>query len=400
MRVPTLPPHPSARDRCGRDDEFFMMQALRLARRGLGRVAPNPAVGCLLVGDGRIIARGWTQAGGRPHAEAMALATAGDAARGTTAYVTLEPCAHEGRTPSCARTLIEAGVSRVVSAIADPDPRTAGKGHAMLEAAGIAVTIGVGAKMAAELNRGFLLKQRRKRPLVTVKLALSLDGRIAARGGHSRWITGKAARRHVHGLRACHDAVLIGAGTARADDPALTCRLPGLEEASPIRILLSRHPTPPRSGSRLMESLDLAPVWLVGPEGEWAKALPRPDPERPRMPGLFALPIDRQRQGHDDVTIDDLLAQIAEAGVTRLLVEGGARTVGALLSGSCVDRLIIHHGACLIGADGLAALPPIGVDRVDRDAPRFHRLETIALEETVASVYEPLQRADDVSVSA
>ncbi|RMF14162.1 MAG: bifunctional diaminohydroxyphosphoribosylaminopyrimidine deaminase/5-amino-6-(5-phosphoribosylamino)uracil reductase RibD [Alphaproteobacteria bacterium] len=378
-----------------------MALALRLARRGLGRVAPNPAVGCLLVREGRIVARGWTQPGGRPHAETMALAAAGEAARGATAYVTLEPCAHEGRTPSCARTLIETGVQRVVSAIEDPDLRTAGGGHAMLRKAGIAVTTGIRADEAAELNRGFFLKIREKRPLVTLKLALSLDGRIATRTGHSRWITGKAARHHAHGLRARHDAILVGAGTARADDPALTCRLPGLEDASPIRILLSRDPACPGKDSRLMASLDDAPVWLVGPKGEWAKKRPRPDSEQPQKAGLYALPIEEMTDdGEGEVAPPALLAALAGAGITRLLVEGGAHTAGVLLASGCVDRLVVYHGACLIGGDGLAGLPALGIERVDRDAPRFRLRETIALEETVASVYEPLQAVDDGSSPA
>ncbi len=374
------------------DDVLFMKQALRLARRGLGRTAPNPAVGCLLVREGRILARGWTQPGGRPHAEAMALTTAGEEARGATAYVTLEPCAHQGRTPACARLLVEAGVTRVVSAIEDPDPRTAGRGHALLRAAGVAVETGVCAEEAEDLNRGFLSRVRRQRPLVTLKLALSLDGRIAARTGHARWITGEAARRHVHGLRARHDAVLVGAGTVRADDPALTCRLPGLEKASPVRILLSRRPVPPDGNSRLMAGIELAPVWLAGPAGDWSRDLSRPDPQRPSAPGLFALPVAEAATDAGEVAPAALLSSIARAGITRLLIEGGARTAGAFLAGGLVDRLIVHHGACVIGGDGHEALPPLGVARLDREAPRFRRIETIVLEETVASVYEPLQR--------
>ena len=201
------------------EDRRFMHAALALAERGLGRVAPNPAVGCVLVRDGAILARGWTQAGGRPHAEAEALACAGDAARGATAYVSLEPCAHHGVTPPCADALIGAGVARVVIAAGDPDPRTNGAGLARLRQAGIAVTTTVLARQAQALNAGFILKVRQNRPLVSAKLAVSLDGRVATPTGESQWVTGEAARRHGHLERARHDAIMIGAGTLRADNP-------------------------------------------------------------------------------------------------------------------------------------------------------------------------------------
>ncbi|MFN3293016.1 MAG: bifunctional diaminohydroxyphosphoribosylaminopyrimidine deaminase/5-amino-6-(5-phosphoribosylamino)uracil reductase RibD, partial [Gemmobacter sp.] len=201
-----------------------MAHALALARRGLGRVWPNPSVACVIVQGGRVVGRGVTAPGGRPHAEPQALAQAGAAARGATAYVTLEPCAHHGRTPPCAAALVAAGVARVVSALQDPDPRVSGGGHGMLRAAGIAVTTGVLAAEAAALQRGFLTRVTQGRPMVTLKLALSLDGRIATATGESRWITAAPARARVHLMRACHDAVLVAGGTARADDPELTVR--------------------------------------------------------------------------------------------------------------------------------------------------------------------------------
>ena len=224
-----------------RADQRWMQTTLGLARRGLGAVWPNPAVGCVIVNDGRVVGRGWTQPGGRPHAETEALRRAGAMARGATAYVSLEPCCHWGQTPPCADALIGAGVRRVVVAIEDPDPRVAGNGVARLRAAGLVVDIGLGAGEAAEVNAGFLTRQRLGRPLVTLKLATSLDGRIATSSGESRWITAAPARERGHKLRAEHDAIMVGTATVLADDPQLTCRLPGLEHRSPVRVVPDRY---------------------------------------------------------------------------------------------------------------------------------------------------------------
>ena len=221
-------------------DQDYLRRAIRLAMNGRGAVEPNPMVGCVIVKDGRVVGRGWTQPGGRPHAETEALRRAGAAATGATAYVSLEPCSHHGRTPPCAEALIAAGIARVVAAGEDPDPRVSGSGLARLRQAGIAIETGLCAEEAAELNAGFLCRVTKGRPLVTLKLATSLDGRIATATGQSRWITGPAARERAHLLRATHDAVLVGTGTALADDPLLTCRLPGLEHRSPVRIALDR----------------------------------------------------------------------------------------------------------------------------------------------------------------
>src|SRR5215468_11232385 len=212
----------------------MMRAALALARRSLGRTWPNPAVGCVIMKDGRVVGRGRTRDGGRPHAEADALAQAGPAARGATVYVTLEPCSHQGRSPPCADALIKARVARVVSAMEDPNPPVNGQGHARLKAAGIAVEVGEGAREAAEINAGFLMRVLAGRPLFHLKLASSLDGRIATATGESKWITGEGARADGHRLRAVHDAILVGAGTVAADDPDLTCRLPGLGAYSPV----------------------------------------------------------------------------------------------------------------------------------------------------------------------
>src|SRR5882724_5724649 len=224
------------------DDIGHMRHALRLAARALGHVAPNPAVGCVIVADdGCIVGRGQTQAGGRPHAETVALSQAGKLARGATAYVTLEPCAHHGQTPPCADALVAAGIARVVGATIDPDARVAGTGFARLESAGVKVTRGVLEAEARALNLGFFRRVTEGRPLVALKIAQSADGYVADAQGNSRWITSEAARRHGHLLRARHDAILVGVGTVLADDPALTCRLPGLEHRSPLRIVLDSH---------------------------------------------------------------------------------------------------------------------------------------------------------------
>ncbi len=220
-------------------DIRYMQMALGPARRGLGAVWPNPAVGCVLVdAKGRVAGRGWTQPGGRPHAEAEALARAGAGAKGATAYVSLEPCSHTGETPPCAERLIEAGIKRAVIAISDPDERVAGSGIARLERAGMEVLTGVGAAAATEVNAGYLNRVEDGRPLVTLKVATTLDGRIATHAGESRWITGEVARGWAHFLRASHDAVMVGLGTAIADDPRLTCRLPGLEDRSQVRVVV------------------------------------------------------------------------------------------------------------------------------------------------------------------
>src|SRR5437762_37728 len=243
-------------------DFAAMGAALALARRGLGNVWPNPAVGCVIVKDGRVVGRGWTQPGGRPHAETEALARAGETARGATAYVTLEPCCHWGRTPPCADALIAAGLSRVVVALEDPDPRVAGGGLARLRAAGLAVETGLGATEASEINAGFFQRVRLGRPLVTLKLATSLDGRIATASGESRWITGPAARERAHLLRATHDAILVGTDTVLADNPQLTCRLPGLAEHSPVRVVIDRRVRIPLDAHLLAEARQI-PSWVV-----------------------------------------------------------------------------------------------------------------------------------------
>jgi len=360
-------------------DRTAMAAALALGRRGLGRVAPNPAVGCVILdAEGHVAGRGWTQPGGRPHAETEALARAGDRARGGTAYVTLEPCSHHGRTPPCADALIAAGVARVVAALMDPDDRVAGRGLARLEAAGVQVDVGLGDREARFDQAGFLMRIEEGRPLVALKSAMTLDGRIAAASGDSKWITGPEARRQGHLLRARHDAILVGAGTARADDPRLDCRIPGLEAASPLRIVVdSRLGIDP--GLDLVEAAAERPTWIFGREDAPADRRAALEAAGVRV---FAAPADATGR----VDLAAVLGLLAAEGVTRLLVEGGAAVAAALLGQGLVDRIHAFRAPFALGADGLAAIGPLGLDRV-RDAPRFIRREMSAADDDGVELY-------------
>lgn len=326
--------HDDARPVTAHDDARWMAAALALAERGRGRTAPNPNVGCVIVdARGVVVGRGWTQPGGRPHAEAMALAAAREAARGGTAYVTLEPCAHgSARGPNCAGSLAEAGMARVVIALTDPDPRTNGKGIERLRAAGVAVTTGVMECGARRSMAGFLARRAWGRPFVTLKLALSLDGCIALENGASRWITGAAARAHGHVERAKHEAILVGRGTLIADSPKLDVRLPGLEDRKPRRILLSLHP---QSG--------------------WT-SIPAP------------------------VNIASL------AGVDHLLIEGGARAAASFLRADLVDRLLLYRAPVLLG--GKPGIADLGLESLDGVHERWRLLDSRMLGSDRFEVYE------------
>lgn len=347
-------------------DDAFMRAALVLARRGLGRVWPNPAVGCVIVRDGRVVGRGWTHPGGRPHAETVALAQAGEAARGATVYVTLEPCSHHGKTPPCADALVQAGVARVVTAMQDPDPRVSGEGHARLADAGIAVDTGLCAKEAEAVNAGFLTRVRKARPLVTLKFATTLDGRIATHRGDSRWITDEAARACGHRLRAEADAILVGSGTVLADDPLLTCRLAGLEDRSPVRIVMD---------SRLAVPLTSALVRTAGEVPTWLYTLKDAPDERAavlRDCGVEVVELAADRAGLP--RLDALLADLGRRGITRLLVEGGARLSATFLREKLVDRIEWFRAPSVLGGDGLPAAEAFGVDELD-DLARFRRVD-------------------------
>jgi diaminohydroxyphosphoribosylaminopyrimidine deaminase/5-amino-6-(5-phosphoribosylamino)uracil reductase len=340
----------------------MMRAALALARRSLGRTWPNPAVGCVIVRDGSVIARGRTQEGGRPHAEADAIAHAAEALKGATVYVTLEPCSHHGRTPPCVDALVAAGVARVVSALEDPDPRVKGQGHARLMKAGIAVDVGEGAAQAAEINAGFLLRAKEGRPLFHLKLASSLDGRIATASGESKWITGEAARADGQRLRATHDAILVGSGTAMADDPELTCRLPGLAGRSPVRIVLdSKARLAPTS--KLAMTARQVPVWLV-----CTSAAPAAVREVLQEAGVEIVEVAAGGDGRVDVAAAG--QALGARGLTRVLVEGGGQVAAAFLKAGLVDRISSYRAGLVLGGDGRSAVGELGFNRLDF-APRF-----------------------------
>ena len=338
-----------------------MAAALALAERGRGRTAPNPNVGCILVNQGKVVGRGWTQPGGRPHAEAMALAEAGEKSRGATCYVTLEPCAHVSpRGPACSELLIDAGLERVVIALEDPDPRTAGQCAERLRAAGIAVDIGTGAGDARRSMAGFLTRQALGRPFVTLKLATSLDGCIALASGESRWITGPEARAHAHLERARHEAILVGRGTYEADAPRLDVRLEGLEVRSPRRLLLSRH-----------AGLVPAPT---GPQSETAGWAPE------------------QVRGDDEWSIVSSPQAISQlTGIDHLLVEGGAQTAASFLAADLVDRLLLYRGPILIGG-GKPALGDIGLTHLAEAHGRWRRTDARRLGSDSLEVYERVRQ--------
>jgi diaminohydroxyphosphoribosylaminopyrimidine deaminase/5-amino-6-(5-phosphoribosylamino)uracil reductase len=356
------------------DDAHFMRAALTLARRGLGTVWPNPAVGCVVVKDGEVVGRGWTQPGGRPHGETEALARAGERAKGATAYISLEPCAHYGKTPPCADALIAAGIARAVVAIGDPDPRVSGRGLARLRSAGIAVETGLCAKEAAEINAGFFSRIAVGRPLVTLKLAATLDGRIATSSGESQWITGEAARNRAHLLRATHDAVMVGVGTVTADDPQLTCRLPGLAGRSPVRIVIDGGLRTPLT-MKLVADAKKVPTWIVHRHG--ADAARR---QTLRDCGVELIEVPVSETVEMDLTI--AFAELGKRGLTRVLVEGGSHLAGELLEEGLVDRLAWFHAPSLIGSDGLPAVEAFGVEALSA-APKFRRLSIETIGEDV-----------------
>jgi len=329
------------------DDARFMDLALSLGRRGLGRTWPNPAVGAVIVKDGVIVGRGWTQPGGRPHAEVEALRRAGDAARGATLYVTLEPCSHFGKSPPCADAVIAAGISRVVSAIEDPNPEVAGEGHARLRAAGIAVDIGVGADEARRDHAGHISRVTQGRPYVLLKLALSADGKAAAAGRKPVAITGEAVRERVHLLRAQSDAIMIGIGTALADDPLLTCRLPGMAKYSPVRVVADSMLRLPLK-SRLVQSAYDTPVWVIAgtsaPQEAEFRLLP------------LGVEVLRSPDSTDPLDLKDALGFLSAKGITRLMVEGGPTLAAAMIKANLVDEAVLYHSDKVIGPDGIEAL--------------------------------------------
>ena len=366
----------SAGDR--RLDLDAMRAALALARRGLGAVWPNPAVGCVIVKNGRVVGRGWTQPGGRPHGETEALRRAGEAAQGAVAHVSLEPCCHWGRTPPCVDALVAAGVQRVVVALEDPDPRVAGDGVRRLRAAGLDVEVGLCAEEAAEVNAGFLSRLRLGRPLVTLKFATSLDGRIATASGESQWITGPPARERAHALRASHDAIMVGTGTVIADDPQLTCRLPGLNHRSPVRVVIDRH-LRISPAARLIADASRIPTWIMTLRSAEAG-------RRAAFLGsrVTLIDVDPDREGQVDLAA--ALAALGKRGITRLLVEGGAGLAAAFLRARLVDRLIWVHAPLVIGGEGVPAIGGLDLAALV-DAPALERLSMETIGDDVLTTF-------------
>jgi diaminohydroxyphosphoribosylaminopyrimidine deaminase/5-amino-6-(5-phosphoribosylamino)uracil reductase len=327
-----------------------MALALALGRRGLGRTWPNPAVGAVVVretGDGPlIVGRGWTQDGGRPHAETEALDRAGAAARGATLYVTLEPCSHHGRTSPCADAIIAAGIARVVSAMEDPNPAVRGQGHVRLAAHGIAVEIGVGADAARRAHAGHLRRVRDGRPHVALKLAISADGKAGLAGRRPVPITGALATARVHRLRAMNDAIMIGIGTAVADDPSLTCRLPGMTGRSPVRVVLDTTLRLPLT-SRLVESAGETPLWIIAGE-----AAPGAREHALRSRGVEVIRVGKG----DRLELAAMLQSLGNRGITRLMVEGGPILAASLLSADLVDEAVLFRSPHLLGGGAIDAL--------------------------------------------
>jgi diaminohydroxyphosphoribosylaminopyrimidine deaminase / 5-amino-6-(5-phosphoribosylamino)uracil reductase len=361
-------------------DARWMRLALTLGARAQGRVWPNPAVGCVIVRQGVLVGRGWTQDGGRPHAEAMALAQAGPAARGSTAYVTLEPCAHTGKTPPCAEALIAAGIARVVSAVQDPDPRVAGKGHKKLADARISLTRDVLQSEAQAAHAGFFSRIGKGRPMVTLKLAASVDGRIATSSGQSRWITGPQARAYVHLLRAHHDAVMVGRGTSVADDPELTVRLPGLADTNPVRVILDSKLATPLT-SKLARTAGDVPVWMMVSQASTAKT------ESWRQKNAKVVCCETSDTGSLD--LQDVLQKLGSLGLTRVFCEGGGKVAASLLALGLVDRLITFCAGVAIGGDGRAALAPMALEQL-ADAPRFERVCVRGIGDDIMTVWRPV----------
>jgi diaminohydroxyphosphoribosylaminopyrimidine deaminase / 5-amino-6-(5-phosphoribosylamino)uracil reductase len=361
-------------------DRRFMQLALTLGRRGQGRTWPNPAVGAVVVRDGVIVGRGWTQPGGRPHAEPEALSRAGEAARGATLYVTLEPCSHLGKSPPCADAIIAAGIARVVSAIEDPNPEVAGQGHAKLRAAGITVDIGLAATEAAHDHAGHFRRIRDKRPHVILKLAVSSDDKIGAAGRKPIAISGEAAKARVHLLRAQSDAILVGIGTVLADDPLLTCRLPGMEARSPVRVVLDRSLRIP-GASRLIHSARETPLWVMTSNVSEAPAAMKL--------GAAGAQVIRVATTSTPPRLDlpGVLHALAGKGITRLLVEGGARVASSFVASGLVDEVWLLRGAEAVGADGVAALDALPLSALT-ESPTFKLRASETLEKDTLTIYE------------
>ncbi len=360
-------------------DIRFMRHALRLGAQGLGRTWPNPSVGCVLVREGKVVGAARTEDAGRPHAETIALAQAGALARGATVYLTLEPCAHTGKTPPCVDALIKAGVARVVIATTDPDARVAGRGIAALEKLRIPVSVGVCEAEAVAQHRGFFARVQKHLPDVAMKLATSLDGAIADHEGASQWITAEAARRHGHRIRALHDAIITGIGTVLADDPVLTCRLPGLAMQSPVRVVLDTHLRTPLA-AQLVATADHFPTWIL--TTTTAIEMQASHASDLREHGVKLMAIESESR----ITPTQALQALAAEGITRVLVEAGPALSSAFVDAGVVSRLywyrapvLIPHGKQALGAQAAATLA---------NAQRFTHIGRTTLDSDALDVYD------------
>jgi len=354
-------------------DGRLMAAALRLGRRNRGRTAPNPAVGAIIVreadGGPIVVGRGWTAAGGRPHAETEALREAGEAARGATAYVTLEPCSHHGKTPPCSGALIAAGIARVVYAADDPDPRVSGKGRAMLEEAGVAVTAGILRDEAMRDMAGHFSMVARGRPHVILKLAVSADGMIGRREGERMMITSPPALTMVQAMRCEVDAVAVGIGTVLVDDPRLTVRLPGLETRSPVRVIFDAAARLPLGSKLVATCRDVPVVAVTGPEA---------DPGRKDALGAAGVRLIEVGDGPGGVNLEAALRELGALGVARILVEGGSRIASTLVGAELVDEVILFRAPVVVGADGVRALDGYALSAIER-SPRYRQIEAASV---------------------
>jgi diaminohydroxyphosphoribosylaminopyrimidine deaminase / 5-amino-6-(5-phosphoribosylamino)uracil reductase len=337
------------------DDERFMHLALTLGRRNLGNTWPNPAVGTVIVKNGVIIARGWTQPGGRPHAEVEALRRARKAAEGATMYVTLEPCSHHGKSPPCADAIIRAGIARVVSSMEDPNPDVAGQGHERLRSKGIVVDIGLGADAARRIHAGHTTRMAKGRPYVTLKLAVSSDGKAGLAGRKQASITGEAARERVFQLRASSDAILVGIGTVLSDDPQLTCRLPGMFDRSPVRVVLD-------AGLRL--PLSTSVVATVRETPTWVFTSQKPSAIAEEILQQKNCRVFRVNDTGGRLDLQEVLKILAEQGITRLMVEGGPTIATSFVEANLVDEAVLLRGPKAIGPDGIDPLEGLPLDRL------------------------------------
>lgn len=355
-----------------------MQLALALGRRGLGRTWPNPAVGAVVVKDGIIRGRAWTQDGGRPHAEPIALARAGEAARGATMYVTLEPCSHHGQTPPCADAILHAGIARVVSATEDPNPKIAGRGHARLRAAGVQVDVGIGADEALRDHAGHIRRITAGRPHVTLKLALSSDGKIGGAGRTPIAITGDEVRTRVHMFRAQSDAILVGIGTVQADNPQLNSRLPGMDAYSPVRVILDRHlrlsPT-----SNLARSARNIPLWVF--------ADTTVEPSSATLLEAEGVQIIHTHCPNNRLNLNAVLHELALRGISRLMVEGGSRVAASFVDSDLADEIWLYRSAIVVGSDGIGPLDGLPLSTITQ-SPRYRVREIEKLGPDTLTIYE------------